>query len=333
MMMDDMPEDFCLNIRRAHQDCQRWGEARGRYCGLPCFEVLFGSDLISDVTRLHILRILRVRVPWLFFVKDEKDKYPLHLAASKMCSSRVLQYLLRMNPAAADAQDRYGRTPLHSLFYDGYVETKHFGQFKELLAASPKALCTKDADGCTPLALACKRYGSPAPKTVLELLQAYPKAASTKDEKGNLPAHYFCRTKNIPNLQPSVFFVLHALLEAEPEAAIRKDNDGDYLLHKVARYGSPDVVKLVYEAYPEAIRFRDCTGSTPLHLAALDSSVEKIQYLYSLHPEAAQMADSYGATLLHCATKSGSLEILRTVYAYNPGAVRQDSTDTCRFTN
>jgi hypothetical protein len=329
MIMDDAPEELCLDIHRLYQEHQRyqeWAELRGIRCSLSCMEILFGSVLISDATRLHILCILRIRVPWLFFVKDEEDKYALHHAAYKKCSSRILQYVLRVNPAAANAQSACGETLLHSLLDNAYVEPKHFDQFKTLLAASMKAARVKDAGEYTPLALVCMRYGSSSPLTVLELLKAHPVAASTEDESGNLPIYYFCRIKcTLDFLQPLVPIAMRALMAAHPDAASEEDSDGDYLLHNVAQYCSLDMLELVYEAYPEAIRIRDCNGCTPLHLAALDSSVEKVQYLYSLHPEAAQMVTADKATLLHCAANSTSLSVLAAVYEYNPGAIHQVS--------
>jgi ankyrin repeat protein len=221
-------------------------------------------------------------------------------------------------------------TPLHNFLDDDYDESKHFDSFQVLLGATNKKdLRAKDAIGHIPLSLACLRDSPGAPKTVLALLQACPATASMKAGDERVFPIYFYFNAGLSSPDDAVGIAFEALLKANKKSASEKDENGSHLLHKVARYGSLDVVKSVYEAYPEAIKHCNLDENDPLHLAALGRSVETVQYLYSMCPEAAERIIGDLDTLLHYAAWSGSFNILKLVYGYSkPGDIRQATLDT-----
>jgi ankyrin repeat protein len=290
--------------------------------GMLSMETVLGSSRISDANKLQILSILRSQVPWLFFVKDSSNNYPLHYAVRNNCNADVLRLLVDTNPDAVNAQNDSSETPLHFLLGDGYQEiSNQFDRFKVLQAAADDSIyLMQDYCGYTPLARACRNC---ALKTTSALLNACPTAATALDIYGCVPIHHF--VLGISSFHASSHFaVFQDLLASNYEAASVMTNDKRYLLHMVARRGTLDMLKLTYEAYPEAVKYWSGGFGTPLHQAVLDNSVEKMEYLHSLYPEAARMVNDEKETLLHIAV-SNSFDVVKRALSYFPEAIQMKS--------
>ena len=69
-----------------------------------------------------------------------------------------------------------------------------------------------------------------------------------------------------------------------------------------------EVVSTLLDAHPEAAQAKDEEGQLPLHRAALgQASVEVVRALLDAHLEALQAGDSFGDLPLHCAAEFARL--------------------------
>jgi hypothetical protein len=333
MITTNASEEICFEVRRLYEE---YSEPVGdglRESDVLCMEALLKSTRVSDITRLYILGVVRDRIPWLFFVKDDDWNYALHYAAHYKCSPEIMQFVLRANPEALGAQNIEDEAPFHLLLDDEYNEWTHFEQFYLFLqAADAKIIDIKAIGGTSLLGLACFQHSPRAPKTVLALLEAYPEAAAMEDFEDEFPIHFFASVEDCPdasNSNPAAdLTAFESLLAANKAAAhVPYRRSGDFLLHSVARCGTLAMLKLVYEANPSAVTLCGIRG-TPLHQAVSSGSVKKMEYLYSLYPEAAKMVSGNGSTLLHLAVGSPTdIEAVKLAYSYNPGAIQHGSFD------
>jgi hypothetical protein len=91
-IIETAPKPYCLEVTRLREEYLGLAAATEEANIVLCMEVLFGSTGISDVTRLHILGVLQHKVPWLFFMRDNKGEFALQIAIRQMCSPAMLRF-------------------------------------------------------------------------------------------------------------------------------------------------------------------------------------------------------------------------------------------------
>lgn len=236
---------------------------------------------------------------------DAQGRLPLHRAAAAnkhgggVGGSIILQ-LIEEYPKAAKQTDNSGRLPLH------YVAEHGEGWEEEseaIYQAHPAATSARAGPSASlPLHMACKapdsRHGM-----LQKLVEFHPRATMQRDRNGKLPLHLLCESGKpwdqgvekiyeafkagikepeensrgwvalqIAAASPmgSASFVSR-LIELNPEAAARKDDDGRYSLHLACEAGKEWETGLedIFIAYPYANNSSDSAGMLPFHIAAL----------------------------------------------------------------
>ena len=243
--------------------------------------------------------------------QSAKHLTALHLAASSQANGdagrMILQKLLQLNAAAAEAKDSLGNLPLHRI-----VENK------------AKTHWTRDgAKG---------------------IYDAYPDAVRALDFDGRLPLHgattAMVAQGDATAETTTLRSTLCSLLELYPDGAAHADNFGRLPIHLAAEHGTAwDIqLQLLHDQFPQGVRSR--TGVKlgnvlPLHLAASNPSAEPslIKKLVELHPRASSQANRGGKLPLHFACETGLCwESVQCIHEANPGAIRH-AEQNCRGWN
>lgn len=178
--------------------------------------------------------------------KDNRDRYPLHLACLARQRETVVLPLLLEFPEAAQQTSRCGSTPLH-------IASKHGDEsvVLHLLKACPKATAMEDIVGAYPLHLACR--DNPFEPAVHELIDAFTQAAKHKDNYGFYPLHFACM-KLFTRPTKQLESVVVKLVKLFPEAVQEKTSSGQYPLHIACKDNAPlSIIKLLVFHYPHAL--------------------------------------------------------------------------------
>jgi hypothetical protein len=156
----------------------------------------------------------------------------------------------------------------------------------KLMEAFPDHVGKKDKHGRTALYWAASCNSNAA--VISKLLRAYPEAAREKSDDGSLPLHCseftwtFCMRqksfaqKSFAQQQQQqqdahdIAAVFSELLQAYPEAARERDDEGVLPLH-LANFTDVEIISKLLKAYPEAAREKDRRGDLPLHVAVRET--------------------------------------------------------------
>lgn len=100
---------------------------------------------------------------------DDDGRYPIHVAVLSGCMPDVIRFFLRVSPATASVQDKFGKTPMHYAaecyaenYLYNYVEAEDAEAAHDnarlvvemLIAAAPQSVNVEDEDGMNPIELA-----------------------------------------------------------------------------------------------------------------------------------------------------------------------------------
>ena len=147
-------------------------------------------------------------------------------------------------------------------------------------------------------------------KAVAKRATSFPEEAATwivtKGFNGNLrflPLHKACV------LQPPEYAVT-ALLEAYPDAAKSRDQDGWIPAHCACFYGaSESIVNALMHTYANSAQTKDDEGRLPLHYACLKSaSLGVVEVLLATYAKGALIKDAEGRLPVHHACSKGAPE-------------------------
>ena len=185
---------------------------------------------------------------------------------------------------------------------------------KQLISAvkgDPSLAKQVDANtGNTPLHFACCNRAPPP--LIKALLDAHKGAASATDADGNLPI--FGAVANGCDAA-----AIKMLLQAFPDG-VRAKQGKHTLLHAAASNGqTAEVAELLINAWPEAAAERDDEGSAPLHFAAACQAPPAVVHaLLKACPEAAQWRGQMQrlplSLCLLCEAPPASVEAIRDAY-------------------
>jgi len=201
--------------------------------------------------------------------KDERDRTPLHYAATGNLNVEVLQYLIYKG-ADVNTKDDGDWTPLHwAARGNSNVEVLQY------LVSHGADVNAKDNQGDTPLHKAASNNFNIA---VLNYLISQGVDVNAKNNHGDTPLHEVATYST--NIEELKYFVSHG---ADVNA---KNNQGDTPLHSLAicGYDMQDfcIESVTYLVSQGAdINAKDNSGATLLHWVALFSNVEVLEYLVS----------------------------------------------------
>jgi ankyrin repeat protein len=263
-------------------------------------------------------------------MKDDQDMLPLHLACRNGASKGVVLTLLYAFPEALGIRDRKGRTPFD------LVEASN-SQNRELVLSALKkyqkeAENESNANNRTSLDMMMVGNASSVAvskanevdyehRTILfrlvlkkEWVNAAKRAEAVSEEAGTwistkgfhgnlrfLPLHKACV------LQPPVSFI-QALIDAYPEGAKSKDQDGWLPIHCACFYGAgQEIVDCLLMANPNGAHAKDDEGRMALHYASLKGATEGVvSALLRANPKAAVSKDDEGRLPIHHACSKGA---------------------------
>lgn len=253
-------------------------------------------------------------------MKDDQDMLPIHLACRNGASKGVVLTLVYAFPESMTVTDRKGRTPTELVensssqnreaviialkkFADDDGESGTF--FSGTKATSATGVSEVDYDNRTILfRLVLKKDWN----GTVQRCESFPEEAATwivtKGFHGNLrflPLHKVCV------LSPPMS-VIESLIEAYPDGAKGKDQDGWLPIHCACFYGaSQTIINALIQAYPSGASNKDDEGRTPLHYAALKCASDSVvSSLLRANPKAAVSKDDEGRLPIHHACSKGA---------------------------
>mmetsp|Transcript_33291 Transcript_33291/g.67185 ORF Transcript_33291/g.67185 Transcript_33291/m.67185 type:complete len:470 (-) Transcript_33291:258-1667(-) len=269
----------------------KWGFTPLHIC---CYQ---GSDTDSDVSadQFKIVELLLKANPAAVSSKDHKSWLPLHVYARTGSDSAILLRLVNAYHRGVREVDSKGRTPLHVACMNGGSD--NIGMVSVLIDLYPGALSAKEKQhSFLPLHMACSvPYASDS--LIKLLLEKNPNAIKKPDSCSSLPLHLAVRSK-----APSS--VIKRLLASYPAAAMQLDVDGRLALHWACKMCfSNATIKMLIAAYPGSIFVRENKyGYTSLAIACMSPLHESVfEVLLSRSRAVASVADKHGALPLHLA--------------------------------
>jgi ankyrin repeat protein len=177
------------------------------------------------------------------------------------------------------------------------------GAVRALLAADPESIHEKDCDGKTPLHHAASGHNV---QLVLFLIERGPRTLLLeRDNAGRVPLHCAADFAREGGGEAAVR-VAQVLVDACPESARVRANDGCLPLHLAAGEGSIDLARLLVGSWSASVREADRDGLLPLHHAATSEQdipsediLDMARLLIEQWPESVHERDGMGRTLLH----------------------------------
>jgi len=294
-------------------------------------------------------------------MKDDQGMLPVHLACRNGASKGVVTTLLYAFPDSLDVKDRKGRVPLNFVEQSTsqnreavLAGIKKF-QKDQLLLATNHHPHHNPADGHSALSdLASHSANSAGASTTIgggganevdyehrtilfrlilkkdwaavkQRAAEYPHEAATwivtKGFNGNLrflPIHKACV------LAPPES-VIDALLDAHPEGARSKDQDGWIALHCACFYGSSEeVVRALLRVYPKGAQCLDDEGRLAVHYSCLKAASDPVvMALLSAFPKGAMTRDNeQRLPLAHACSKGASEAVISALLKVAPKAAQ-----------
>jgi len=228
-------------------------------------QAFYNEKSWSDVALL--LRELPPRMAELALMRSDGGNQwiPLHFAAVN-APRYIIILMLSLAPDAARVKTPNGCLPLHNAAYRKNVDILEL-----LVNAYPEGVLEKDRYDRTPLHNAARM----APSSIINLmLSTAPYAARMKDCNGCLPLHFASSAVRLQKIED-----IELLVNAYPEAILKKNNDGKTPLHYIAengyiKFSRLDFVNLFVGACPKAIFATANDGKSPVHFLSLDDIVQ-----------------------------------------------------------
>jgi ankyrin repeat protein len=208
---------------------------------------------VEKTTRVRpgAVKVLLDAFPEAAQVQTKKHhRYPLYLAAAG-APPRVLEWLIKANPAALEAKElEHSCLPLHWAVVN--AKTAGTCSIAVLVNAWKEGAAQPEKNDNLPLHYV--RAGTAAASTEI-LLRANPAAVDAANNSGRLPLHFAASTA-AP--KTSVALLLN-------EAAARTpDKDKSLPLHLAVTENQHDVVQLLLDSFPQGVECVDKNNQTPL---------------------------------------------------------------------
>ena len=289
-------------------------------------------NLSLDINRCEADFLRLLACPEVMSINDKYGNSVLH----KYCQCEdidihVFREFVNSNPNSLGQTNTSMRTPLHVLI-DSVSDEMDYDLFEPLLefllVKYPVAVEKKDAEGYTPLHIACRDFNQEDENFgVIQLMvQACPKAVRVVDTGGNTPLHFLIKNSNRWNLLTSAGLLL------SNANVLNYDHSTPLHLYcsKVTDYEDIPFLRLLIEHYALALQHKDAMGNTPLALASRHGSMEVIEFLFEKCPKVLEPVNQGSTgTPLHtlCAFRSrwrDFLDCLRVLTISKQAVVTRD---------
>jgi ankyrin repeat protein len=231
---------------------------------------------------------------------DKNRKTALH-RQGKETRLGAVTYVANRWEGALQAQDQWGRVPLHYAAADGSQEDEPNRDCVDivrfLVEKCPETALVADHKGKIPLHIAAACRGEA--ELVDFLLQASPESARIKDNKGFLPLH--CAASEWEGVEKA-----RRLVEHWPDSIRERTNEGWLPLHEATHAGSLPCVNYFCETWPGAVNEPSHHGWLPIHSAlvcndAEQSTLAMAGFLIGNNPDMLTRATDEGYLPLHVA--------------------------------
>ena len=234
----------------------------------------------------YFVRAFIRKIPTSIRTPDREGLLPMHHAVSCrygmfVSDADVVTTLIQQYPKALHTQDQNGNLPIHIAALNGACNC-----ILDLLHEEyPQGLNTCNNEGCSPLALACRKNDTCQSLDTIEwLIEKNPLAVRSSDNLCYLPLHWAVTSvmvHSVPNL------------------------------------------RLLAEKFPTGLLMPNCRGNLPLHEATMNklpASTDSIKFLLGMCPGAATVANHNGELPMHiaCANENVSVPVLDLLVTYNP---------------
>lgn len=162
--------------------------SRKKY-SIPSFVTEVNADA-SEIYPIHhvcskveapveLIEFLSLKFPeGIYKTESSMQRTCLHIAILNSLPDRVISYLIDLNPMAVQAQDKYGRVPLHY----ACSKTRSFESIKEIIRPFPQCIKAPDWKIWTPLHVAVTKNNDP--DIVKYMLSLYPETLSMITSSG-----------------------------------------------------------------------------------------------------------------------------------------------------
>jgi uncharacterized protein len=103
--------------------------------------------------------------------------------------------------------------------------------------------------------------------------------------------------------------IFRLLWGADPDTVLHVDEDGNTVLHQMARYGFDELARDVLTKHPNLALLPNHQGECPIHRAVLSNRLDVVKALF--HVEGvSSLVDYKLSSALHLAARSGTLEMV-----------------------
>ncbi|KAM7203138.1 Ankyrin repeat-containing domain protein [Naviculisporaceae sp. PSN 640] len=266
--------------------------------------------------KLHFLQILISYGPCMKPSWGTSGQTALHFAIESRSSLAVINLLLTTDKNLLQAQDNYGRKPIHVAACNAHFEAVQFLLDSGANADEPVPLTRDKVEyiytGKTPLLLACSDTGGRFKKPprddesscrviVDTLIRAGADIHATSLE-GETALQLAAKTG-----WPSIIEVLRAAgMSSDPAALISKEADGaTHPLIEAAARDHESLCRFLVQQDGADVNMTEPDGRTPLHAAAMSEhgdNADAIRELVALGADLEARIPSTGRTALHLAT-------------------------------
>ena len=246
----------------------------------------------------------------------KNGELPLHCALSGSntpCTLELAQFLVDMDPKAANKCDNDGKFPLH--LAAEHCNAEILALMVSVCSGDVKKLA--DADSKFPLHYVCDNESNSTLAKLDALLAFHPDAARHTDEDGRSLAHIAAVSCELQ--------VLEKCISVCGDLAMTADQDGKFLLHTaLANKQSSEKLNFILALQPSAAHEKTNDGESPSHLAAEHgASLPTLRSLVSASSENSRQVTNNGSTLLHCyldSAQNNSLGVVQFLLDFDAAA-------------
>eukprot|EP00980_Cylindrotheca_fusiformis_P016750 scaffold5048_cov121-Cylindrotheca_fusiformis.AAC.1 len=264
---------------------------------LPIHRALAGGNRGAG---LDLIKLMVLKANLTILEQTNSGELPLHLAC-RHCDVSVVQYLIDCFPDVLSYRDRSEKFPLD---YALFRETAGIDVLKIVLDKSSGLLSLMDDSGDLPLHRVLRRNHQNLDIVVETVTDACPGALRFQNAEGKTPLLLACEESNSLSQIYSLIRQWPEQVTTQPGFPFYETSFNGELLASslVSKALSFDRFRQWIERHPEEVLSPDIQGRLPIHYAAASPSndaVAVVQFLIEKSGECAATADKYGRLPLH----------------------------------
>eukprot|EP00980_Cylindrotheca_fusiformis_P016751 scaffold5048_cov121-Cylindrotheca_fusiformis.AAC.2 len=264
---------------------------------LPIHRALAGGNRGAG---LDLVKLMVLKAHLTVFEQTHSGQLPLHLAC-RHCDVSVVQYLIDCFPELLSCRDNSGRFPLdYALFRD----KARAEVLTTMLDKCSSLLYLMDDSGDLPLHRVLRHNHHNLDIVVETVTDVCPAALRFQNAEGQTPLLLACEESNSLSQIYSLIRQWPEQVTTQPGFPFYETSFNGELFASslVSKSLSFDRVRQWIERHPEEVLSPDIQGRLPIHYAAASPSndaVAVVQFLIEKSGECAATADKYGRLPLH----------------------------------